>query len=226
MACFAVTPVALMQQTLRLTEIFYSLQGETRTAGLPTVFVRLTGCPLRCQYCDTAYAFNGGQLQSLDDILEQVAAYRPRHVCVTGGEPLAQPNCIPLLARLCDAGYEVSLETSGALDIAAVDTRVSRVLDLKTPGSAEVARNRYENIAQLTPNDQVKFVICSREDYDWAVSKLIEYRLEQRAGEVLFSPSHRHVDARELADWIVADNLPVRLQLQLHKILWNDEPGH
>lgn len=226
MACFAVTPVALMQQTLRITEIFYSLQGETRTAGLPTVFVRLTGCPLRCQYCDTAYAFNGGQLQSLDDILEQVAAYRPRHVCVTGGEPLAQPNCIPLLARLCDAGYEVSLETSGALDIAAVDTRVSRVLDLKTPGSAEVARNRYENIAQLTPNDQVKFVICSREDYDWAVSKLIENRLEQRAGEVLFSPSHHQVDARQLADWIVADNLPVRLQLQLHKILWNDEPGH
>jgi len=226
MACFAVTPVALMQQTLRITEIFYSLQGETRTAGLPTVFVRLTGCPLRCQYCDTAYAFNGGQLQSLDDILEQVAAYRPRHVCVTGGEPLAQPNCIPLLVRLCDAGYEVSLETSGALDIAAVDTRVSRVLDLKTPGSAEVARNRYENIAQLTPNDQVKFVICSREDYDWAVSKLIEYRLEQRAGEVLFSPSHHQVDARQLADWIVADNLPVRLQLQLHKILWNDEPGH
>lgn len=226
MACFAVTPVALMQQTLRITEIFYSLQGETRTAGLPTVFVRLTGCPLRCQYCDTAYAFNGGQLQSLDDILEQVAAYRPRHVCVTGGEPLAQPNCIPLLARLCNAGYEVSLETSGALDIAAVDTRVSRVLDLKTPGSAEVARNRYENIAQLTPNDQVKFVICSREDYDWAVSKLIEYRLEQRAGEVLFSPSHHQVDARQLADWIVADNLPVRLQLQLHKILWNDEPGH
>lgn len=226
MACFAVTPVALMQQTLRITEIFYSLQGETRTAGLPTVFVRLTGCPLRCQYCDTAYAFNGGQLQSLDDILEQVAAYRPRHVCVTGGEPLAQPNCIPLLARLCDAGYEVSLETSGALDISAVDTRVSRVLDLKTPGSAEVARNRYENIAQLTPNDQVKFVICSREDYDWAVSKLIEYRLEQRAGEVLFSPSHHQVDARQLAEWIVADNLPVRLQLQLHKILWNDEPGH
>lgn len=226
MACFAVTPVALMQQTLRITEIFYSLQGETRTAGLPTVFVRLTGCPLRCQYCDTAYAFNGGQLQSLDDILEQVAAYRPRHVCVTGGEPLAQPNCIPLLARLCDAGYEVSLETSGALDISAVDTRVSRVLDLKTPGSAEVARNRYENIAQLTPNDQVKFVICSREDYDWAVSKLIEYRLEQRAGEVLFSPCHHQVDARQLADWIVADNLPVRLQLQLHKILWNDEPGH
>lgn len=226
MACLAVTPVALMQQTLRLTEIFYSLQGETRTAGLPTVFVRLTGCPLRCHYCDTAYAFSGGQIHTLDDILAQVAAYKPRYVCVTGGEPLAQPNCIPLLQRLCDAGYEVSLETSGAVDIAPVDTRVSRVVDLKTPGSDEVGRNRYENMALLTRNDQVKFVICSREDYDWAVSKLIEYRLEQRAGEVLFSPSHQQVSARNLADWIVADNLPVRLQLQLHKILWNDEPGH
>ncbi len=226
MACIAVTPVADMQQTLRITEIFYSLQGETRTAGLPTVFVRLTGCPLRCNYCDTAYAFSGGEIQSVDAILEQVAQYRPRYVCVTGGEPLAQPNCIPLLERLCNAGYEVSLETSGALDISATDRRVSRILDLKTPGSGEVARNRYENIGELTPNDQVKFVICSREDYDWAVSKLIEYRLEHRAGEVLFSPSHRQVDARALADWIVGDNLPVRLQLQLHKILWNDEPGH
>jgi len=226
MACIAVTPVADMQQTLRITEIFYSLQGETRTAGLPTVFVRLTGCPLRCNYCDTAYAFSGGEIQALDSILDQVAQYRPRHVCVTGGEPLAQPNCVPLLERLCDAGYEVSLETSGALDIAATDRRVSRILDLKTPGSGEVARNRYENIGELTSNDQVKFVICSREDYDWAVSKLIEYRLELRAGEVLFSPSHREVDARALADWIVSDNLPVRLQLQLHKILWNDEPGH
>jgi len=226
MACIAVTPVADMQQTLRITEIFYSLQGETRTAGLPTVFVRLTGCPLRCHYCDTAYAFSGGEVQTLDAILDQVAQYRPRYVCVTGGEPLAQPNCIPLLQRLCDAGYEVSLETSGALDISATDRRVSRILDLKTPGSGEVARNRYENIGELTSNDQVKFVICSREDYDWAVSKLIEYRLERRAGEVLFSPSHRQVDARALADWIVSDNLPVRLQLQLHKILWNDEPGH
>ncbi len=226
MACIAVTPVADMQQTLRITEIFYSLQGETRTAGLPTVFVRLTGCPLRCNYCDTAYAFSGGEIQSLDAILDQVARYRPRYVCVTGGEPLAQPNCIPLLERLCHAGYEVSLETSGALDISATDRRVSRILDLKTPGSGEVARNRYENIGELTLNDQVKFVICSREDYDWAVSKLIEYRLDKRAGEVLFSPSHRQVDARALADWIVSDNLPVRLQLQLHKILWNDEPGH
>lgn len=226
MACVAVTPVADMQQTLRITEIFYSLQGETRTAGLPTVFVRLTGCPLRCNYCDTAYAFSGGEIQTLDAILDQVAQYRPRYVCVTGGEPLAQPNCIPLLQRLCDAGYEVSLETSGALDISDTDRRVSRILDLKTPGSAEAVRNRYENIGELTSNDQVKFVICSREDYDWAVSKLIEYRLELRAGEVLFSPSHREVSARALADWIVSDNLPVRLQLQLHKILWNDEPGH
>lgn len=226
MACLAVTPGADMQQTLRITEIFYSLQGETRTSGLPTVFVRLTGCPLRCQYCDTAYAFSGGEVTSLESILEQVAAYRPRYVCVTGGEPLAQPNCIPLLQRLCDAGYQVSLETSGALNIAATDVRVSRVVDLKTPGSGELARNLYRNLELLTPNDQVKFVICSREDYDWAVSKLIEYRLEQRAGEVLFSPSHGQVDARALAEWIVADNLPVRLQLQLHKILWNDEPGH
>lgn len=225
MACLAVTPVADMQETLRITEIFYSLQGETRTAGLPTVFVRLTGCPLRCQYCDTAYAFSGGELLSLEAILERVASYRPRYVCVTGGEPLAQPNSIPLLRRLCDAGYEVSLETSGALDVSSVDPRVSKVLDLKTPGSGEVGRNRYENIEHLTRNDQVKFVICSREDYDWAVSKLIEYRLDQRAGEVLFSPSHRQVEARALADWIVGDNLPVRLQLQLHKILWNDEQG-
>lgn len=215
-----------MNQTLRITEIFYSLQGETRSAGLPTVFVRLTGCPLRCQYCDTAYAFSGGEIMTLEEILAQVAGYRPRYVCVTGGEPLAQPNCIALLTALCDAGYEVSLETSGALDIAPVDVRVSRVVDLKTPGSAEVGRNRYENMVELTRNDQVKFVVCSREDYDWAVSKIIEYRLDARAGEVLMSPSHKELDARTLADWIVADNLPVRMQLQLHKYLWNDEPGH
>lgn len=227
MACVAVTPVASMQKdTLRLTEIFYSLQGEARTAGLPTVFVRLTGCPLRCHYCDTAYAFTGGEIHHLDAILEHVASYRPRHICVTGGEPLAQPNCLKLLEQLCDAGYEVSLETSGALDVSGVDGRVSKVVDLKTPGSGEVGRNLYANLDHLTPNDQVKFVICSREDYDWAVSKLIEYRLEQRAGEVLFSPSHGQVAPRELAEWIVADNLPVRFQLQLHKILWNDEPGH
>ena len=226
MACFAVTPGAYMQETLRITEIFYSLQGETRTSGVPTVFVRLTGCPLRCQYCDTAYAFSGGEIMTLEAICARVASFKPRYVCVTGGEPLAQPNCIPLLARLCDAGYRVSLETSGAMDIAPTDPRVSRVVDLKTPGSAEVSRNLYSNIAALTANDQVKFVICSREDYDWSVSKLIEYRLDERVGEVLFSPSHQQVSARELAEWIVVDNLPVRFQMQLHKILWNDEPGH
>ncbi|KAB0550773.1 7-carboxy-7-deazaguanine synthase QueE [Pseudomonas argentinensis] len=215
-----------MKDTLRITEIFFSLQGEARTAGLPTVFVRLTGCPLRCQYCDTAYAFSGGELLTLDAILEQVASYRPRYVCVTGGEPLAQPNCIPLLEKLCDAGYEVSLETSGALDVSAVDPRVSKVVDLKTPGSAEMGRNRYENIVHLRPHDQVKFVICSREDYDWSVSKVIQYGLAERVSEVLFSPSHGQVSGRQLAEWVIADNLPVRMQLQLHKILWNDEPGH
>ena len=215
-----------MKDTLRITEIFFSLQGETRTAGLPTVFVRLTGCPLRCQYCDTAYAFSGGEVMSLDAILAKVASFRPRYVCVTGGEPLAQPDCIPLLQRLCDAGYEVSLETSGALDVSRVDSRVSKVVDLKTPGSAEVARNRYENIEFLQPHDQVKFVICSREDYDWSVSKLIQYGLADRVDEVLFSPSHQEVSGRQLAEWVIADNLPVRMQLQLHKILWNDEPGH
>lgn len=215
-----------MTQTLRITEVFYSLQGEARTVGLPTVFVRLTGCPLRCSYCDSAYAFSGGEIRSLDSILEQVASYRPRYVCVTGGEPLAQPNCLPLLSALCDAGYQVSLETSGALDISGADTRVSRVLDLKTPGSGEVGRNRYENIGQLTANDQLKFVLCSREDYDWAVSKIIEYRLDERVSDILMSPSHHQLEPRTLAEWIIADNLPVRLQLQLHKYLWNDEPGH
>jgi len=214
-----------MQDTLRITEVFYSLQGETRTAGLPTVFVRLTGCPLRCQYCDSAYAFTGGTIRTLDSIMEQVAGFKPRYVCVTGGEPLAQPNAIPLIKQLCDAGYEVSVETSGALDISKVDTRASRVLDLKTPASEESHRNRYENIELLTPNDQVKFVICSRDDYDWAVSKLIQYGLDRRVSDVLFSPSKGQISGTELADWIVADNLPVRFQLQLHKLLWNDEPG-
>ncbi len=214
-----------MQDTLRITEVFYSLQGETRTAGLPTVFVRLTGCPLRCQYCDSAYAFTGGTIRTLDSIMEQVAGFKPRYVCVTGGEPLAQPNAIPLIKQLCDAGYEVSVETSGALDISKVDTRASRVVDLKTPASEESHRNRYENIELLTPNDQVKFVICSRDDYDWAVSKLIQYGLERRVSDVLFSPSKGQISGTELADWIVADNLPVRFQLQLHKLLWNDEPG-
>lgn len=214
-----------MHNTLRITEIFYSLQGETRTAGLPTVFIRLTGCPLRCQYCDSAYAFSGGQLISLEEIVAQVAQYRPRYVCVTGGEPLAQANVFPLLNMLCDAGYQVSTETSGAMDIAGVDPRVSTVLDLKTPDSLESQRNRYENIELLKANDQVKFVLCSRADYDWAVTKLLQYKLDRRVSEVLFSPSQGQLNPRDLADWIVADNLPVRLQLQLHKLLWDDEPG-
>ena len=209
---------------LKLTEIFLSLQGEARDAGWPTVFVRLTGCPLRCQYCDTAYAFHGGEWRDVDAILAEVASHGVRHVCVTGGEPLAQKRCIGLLRRLCDAGYAVSLETSGALDIGEVDPRVSRVLDIKTPGSAEVHRNHWANIALLTPHDQVKFVICSRADYEWARGVVAERALDQRC-DVLFSPSKSEVDARELADWIVADRLPVRFQLQLHKLLWNDEPG-
>lgn len=215
-----------MTATLRITEIFYSIQGESRSLGLPTVFVRLTGCPLRCQYCDTAYAFNGGELLSLAQILLQVAAFKPRYVCVTGGEPLAQPNALPLLKALCDQGYRVSLETSGALDVSLVDSRVSRVVDLKTPGSLEVSRNLYTNMALLDHQDQVKFVICSREDYEWARFKMDEYALSERVGEVLFSPSHGQLLPRQLAEWIVEDNLPVRFQMQLHKYLWNDEPGH
>ena len=211
---------------LRITEIFYSLQGEARTVGLPTVFVRLTGCPLRCVYCDTAYAFSGGEVRAIADVVATVAEYAPRYVTVTGGEPLAQPQCLPLLTQLCDAGYEVSLETSGAMSTAGVDSRVVTVLDLKTPASAEMARNDYTNIERLCAHDQVKFVICDREDYEWARFKLDEYALEQRVGDILFSPSHGQQDPRELAEWILADNLPVRLQLQLHKLLWNDEPGH
>ena len=213
-------------QAVRITEIFYSLQGEARTVGLPTVFVRLTGCPLRCLYCDTEYAFSGGELFSIDEIAGRVAGFAPRYVTVTGGEPLAQKTCLPLLARLCDAGYEVSLETSGAMSVAGVDERVVKVLDLKTPASGEMARNDYGNIPLLTTRDQVKFVICDRADYEWARFKLDEYQLAQRVSDVLFSPSHGQLSGRELAEWILADNLPVRLQLQLHKLLWNDAPGH
>ena len=216
--------VAASADRLRITEIFLSLQGEARDAGWPTVFVRLTGCPLRCQYCDTAYAFHGGQWLAIDAILAQVAGHGVRHVCVTGGEPLAQKRCIGLLQRLCDAGHDVSLETSGALDISEVDPRVSRVLDLKTPGSGEAHRNLWANLALLTARDQVKFVICSRADYDWARAIVAEHRLPYTC-EVLFSPSYSQVQPRELADWIVADRLPVRFQMQLHKLLWNDEPG-
>ena len=209
---------------LKITEIFLSLQGEARDAGWPTVFVRLTGCPLRCQYCDTAYAFFGGEWRGIDEILAEVASHGVRHVCVTGGEPLAQKRCIELLRRLCDAGYRVSLETSGAIDVADVDPRVSRVVDIKTPGSAEVERNRWENLPLLTAQDQIKFVICSRDDYDWARGIVAEHRLSERC-DVLFSPSKSDVSARDLADWIVQDHLPVKFQMQLHKLLWNDEPG-
>ena len=211
---------------LRITEIFYSLQGEARTVGLPTVFVRLTGCPLRCVYCDTEYAFSGGELFSIDRVAEQVASHQPRYVTVTGGEPLAQKNCLPLLERLCDAGYEVSLETGGAMSLAGVDPRVVTVLDLKTPASGEMERNDYSNIPRLSSRDQVKFVICDRQDYEWARFKLDEHQLAQRVDDVLFSPSYGQVSGRELAEWILADKLHVRLQLQLHKLLWDDVPGH
>jgi 7-carboxy-7-deazaguanine synthase len=216
--------VAAAADRLRITEIFLSLQGEARDAGWPSVFVRLTGCPLRCQYCDTAYAFHGGQWWGIDAILAEVARFEVRHVCVTGGEPLAQKRCPGLLQRLCDAGYVVSLETSGAIDISEVDPRVSRVLDIKTPGSAEVDRNLWSNLPLLTAHDQVKFVLCDRADFDWACAVVAEHRLHERC-EVLFSPSATQLPARTLADWIVAEKPPVRFQVQLHKLLWNDEPG-
>lgn len=210
---------------LRITEIFHSLQGESTTIGLPTVFVRLTGCPLRCQYCDTAYAFSGGQLQELSEIIQQVAQYQCRHVCVTGGEPLAQPACLSLLTALCDAGYIVSLETSGARDLSMVDSRVMMVMDLKTPGSLEDNKNLWTNLVYLKVTDQIKFVLCSRADYEWACQKIKEHALEQKA-QLLFSPSWNQLNPTDLANWIVEDRLPVRFQLQLHKILWNDSPGH
>ena len=210
---------------LRVTEIFYSLQGETRTVGLPTVFVRLTGCPLRCGYCDTPYAFQGGEWMSYAQILSTVNDYAPRYVTVTGGEPLAQPGCILLLRQLCDAGYEVSLETSGAMDIREVDPRVVVVMDLKTPGSGESERNLYDNLALLRPKDQVKFVICDRDDYDWACYTVRQYELDQRC-EVLFSPEHENMPAVQLADWVLADGIPVRVQIQLHKYLWGNVQGH
>jgi len=209
---------------LKLTEIFHSLQGEADAVGWPTVFVRLTGCPLRCQFCDTAYAFHGGEWWELEAILARVAEFGAQRVCVTGGEPLAQKACIELLAALCDAGYEVSLETSGALPVADVDPRVHRVVDVKTPGSGEEARNLYPQLTQLGERDQIKFVICDRADYDWARAKLRELALPRRA-QVLFSPSHDQLPARELADWLLADRLPVRFQIQLHKVLWGNEPG-
>ena len=213
------------EQRLRITEIFHSIQGEADAVGWPAVFVRLTGCPLRCVWCDTEYSFHGGQWRDIDTILAEVASHGARHVCVTGGEPLAQKRCLILLERLCDAGYEVSLETSGAIDVGDVDPRVRKVLDLKAPGSGEVARNLWSNIDRLTPHDQVKIVIADRADYDWAIARLREYALETRC-QVLFSPVHGRVAPRDLAEWILADRLPVRLQLQMHKLLWGEEPGH
>lgn len=217
-------PDAQAPSRLRLTEIFLSLQGEARSVGLPTVFVRLTGCPLRCQYCDTAYAFHGGEWFDIDDIVARVADYGVSNVCVTGGEPLAQKRCIALLDKLLLAGFAVSLETSGAVDIGPVDVRVSRVLDIKTPDSGECARNLWSNLEHLTAHDQLKFVLCSRADYDWAKNQLLERGLAARC-EVLFSPSFTQLAARELAEWIIADRLPVRFQLQLHKQLWGEEQG-
>ena len=211
--------------SLRITEIFHSLQGESTTVGLPTVFIRLTGCPLRCQYCDTAYAFNGGHLIEIDDIIAQTANFGCQHVCVTGGEPLAQPACIELLQQLCDKGYTVSIETSGARDIAFVDTRVMIVMDLKTPDSKECGKNKLTNLAYLKLSDQIKFVLCSKNDYEWAKSMMKEHQLETKA-HILFSPSWGQLAPTTLAEWILQDRLPVRFQLQLHKILWNDAPGH
>ena len=209
---------------LRITEIFFSLQGETRTVGLPTVFVRLTGCPLRCGYCDTDYAFQGGQWMVLNDILAKVKGYGAHYVTVTGGETLAQKTCLALLERLCDEGYEVSLETSGALDISKVDSRVVKVVDIKTPGSLEASKNRFENVQYLLSHDQIKFVICSKADYEWSKEIIQEYQLTDRC-EILFSPSYEEQSAGELADWIINDRLSVRLQIQLHKYLWGNVTG-
>jgi 7-carboxy-7-deazaguanine synthase len=220
----APTGSAVLQQTLRITEIFHSLQGETSRVGLPTVFVRLTGCPLRCGYCDTAYAFHGGTTLTLEHVVAEVGRYGTRYVTVTGGEPLAQKNCLPLLSTLAERGYSVSLETSGALDLSKVDPRVSRIVDIKTPGSGEVSRNRWENLEYLNPRDEIKFVLCSEQDYVWAREALTERRLD-RICPVLFSLAHGEIDAARLAEWILRDRLPVRMQVQLHKVLWGNEPG-
>lgn len=215
----------LKKASVRITEIFHSIQGEGINVGIPTVFVRLTGCPLRCRYCDTAYAFTGGNLVDVDSVVREVLSFSTKHVTVTGGEPLAQPSCRDLVTELCDAGSSVSLETSGALDTSSVDPRVSIVLDLKTPGSGEAARNLEANVLRLRERDQVKFVICNREDYEWSRTMLSTYTLEKRTTNILFSPSWEELDAGSLADWILADELPVRMQVQLHKVLWGDVPG-
>lgn len=224
MTAHAGSSAAATAVRLKITEIFHSIQGEGLTAGVPTAFVRLTGCPLRCGYCDTAYAFSGGEYLELAAIMTQVRGFGASHVTVTGGEPLAQAGCLDLLTALCDAGYQVSLETSGALDVAEVDRRVVLVLDLKTPASGECARNRYANVEHLKPGDQVKFVLADRADYDWAVATAARYRLGERA-TVLLSPVHGALEAARLADWMLADRLSYRLQLQLHKLLWGEVPG-
>ncbi len=213
-----------MTETLRITEIFFSLQGESKTVGIPTVFIRLTGCPLRCHYCDTTYAFHGGKSLTIDEIIEQVKSYATSYVTVTGGEPLAQKNCFQLLAKLADNSFSVSLETSGAIDIANVDSRITKVMDLKTPSSNEEQRNLYQNIEYLDAKDQVKFVIANHKDYVWSKTLLVKYKLYKRC-EVLFSPCAGSQDYSQLAEWVLADQLPVRFQLQLHKILWGDVAG-
>lgn len=212
------------ESRLRITEIFHSLQGESSYVGQPTVFVRLTGCPLRCGYCDTAYAFSGGEWLDLDDILSQVKQSGVDYVCVTGGEPLAQKNCPQLLKSLCDEGYHVSVETSGAMDICQLDSRVKRIMDIKTPASGEEGKNLYGNIDCLSSHDEVKFVLCNRDDYDWAKTIVEKYQINDKC-QVLFSPEHQGMTATELADWIIGDKLNVRFQLQLHKYLWSNEPG-
>jgi 7-carboxy-7-deazaguanine synthase len=215
----------ITSESLRISEIFYSLQGETSRVGLPTVFVRLTGCPLRCTYCDTTYAFSGGQTMTLDAIGGEVSRYAPRYVTVTGGEPLAQKNCLRLLRALCNAGYEVSLETGGALDVSGVDARVVKVLDIKTPASGEMEKNLWSNLEHLNPHDEVKFVLCDEADYQWAKQVLQKHELAQRCA-VLFSPAQGQLAAKDVAEWILRDRLPVRLQVQLHKLLWGNEAGH
>lgn len=214
----------LADESLRISEIFFSLQGETSRVGLPTVFVRLTGCPLRCTYCDTTYAFTGGQTMSLQSILQEVAQYSPRFVTVTGGEPLSQKNSLLLMRELCDAGYEVSLETGGMLDVSGVDERVAKVVDLKTPASGEMAKNLLSNLEHLNLHDEIKFVLCGEADYQWAKQIMVEHQLSQRC-EVLFSPAQGQLAPKELAEWILRDHLPVRLQVQLHKLLWGNEVG-
>ena len=213
-----------VSDSLRISEIFFSLQGETSRVGLPTVFVRLTGCPLRCNYCDTTYAFTGGKTMTLDAILAEVARYGAHYVTVTGGEPLAQKNSLSLLQALCDAGYEVSLETGGALDVSGVDARVVKVLDIKTPASGEMEKNLWGNLEYLNSHDEIKFVLCDEADYQWAKQVLAEHKLAQRC-EVLFSPAQGQITARDVAEWILRDHLPVRLQVQLHKLLWGNEVG-